>query len=459
MELQLKNIGMIKEANVKIDGLTVIAGENDTGKSTVGKLLFSIIKSSSRYKEDLEESKEDKILSLIEKAYFRLRKRIDFSSHIDLRDLFYPPKFIRDIDNKAVKAFDIRLEKIKALKEKSLFNIEENIENQYLSNIEKSLLEIKDIYLLKDDKQEAQSRAFKKALISEFKGKISNQNNINDIVKIEASEGENKILDIKMKNDKILSFEIIDDLYFSDATFVETPAVLQMSEVIDIAKTFFEDQDREDRTIRLRKANISLHIKDLHDKLKISFYDDDLFDIEDLLNSSIDIKGLLNRLSEIIGGKIKYLKKEKDFKYITSDGKTYGSINTATGIKSFGIIQMLLKSGLINERSLLVLDEPEVHLHPKWQIKYAELIVELAKNNITILVTSHSPYMIEALKRYSEVEEIEDRTNFYLAEGGVIDKVEDSNALTLEKIFEKLSEPFDVFEEMDSQRMENFING
>ena len=39
MELQLKNIGMIKEANVKIDGLTVIAGENDTGKSTVAREL------------------------------------------------------------------------------------------------------------------------------------------------------------------------------------------------------------------------------------------------------------------------------------------------------------------------------------------------------------------------------------------------------------------------------------
>ena len=43
MILELKNIGMIKEANVKIDGLTVIAGENDTGKSTVGKALYLIL--------------------------------------------------------------------------------------------------------------------------------------------------------------------------------------------------------------------------------------------------------------------------------------------------------------------------------------------------------------------------------------------------------------------------------
>ncbi len=45
MELQLKNIGMIKEATVKLDGLTVIAGENDTGKSTVAKNLHYEINS------------------------------------------------------------------------------------------------------------------------------------------------------------------------------------------------------------------------------------------------------------------------------------------------------------------------------------------------------------------------------------------------------------------------------
>ncbi|WP_300703424.1 AAA family ATPase, partial [uncultured Brachyspira sp.] len=43
MELQLRNIGMIKEADIILDGLTLIAGENDTGKSTVSKALYSIV--------------------------------------------------------------------------------------------------------------------------------------------------------------------------------------------------------------------------------------------------------------------------------------------------------------------------------------------------------------------------------------------------------------------------------
>ncbi len=42
MKLLLKNIGKIGEASVEIHGITVIAGENNTGKSTVGRALFAM---------------------------------------------------------------------------------------------------------------------------------------------------------------------------------------------------------------------------------------------------------------------------------------------------------------------------------------------------------------------------------------------------------------------------------
>lgn len=44
MNLKLKNIGIIEKADIKLNGLTVIAGKNDSGKSTVGKVLYSCIK-------------------------------------------------------------------------------------------------------------------------------------------------------------------------------------------------------------------------------------------------------------------------------------------------------------------------------------------------------------------------------------------------------------------------------
>ncbi|MDE7426038.1 MAG: AAA family ATPase, partial [Lachnospiraceae bacterium] len=45
MQLKIKNVAKIKEATINVDGITVIAGENNTGKSTIGKLLFAIFNS------------------------------------------------------------------------------------------------------------------------------------------------------------------------------------------------------------------------------------------------------------------------------------------------------------------------------------------------------------------------------------------------------------------------------
>ncbi len=42
MQLGLENIGKIRQAFIELNGLTVIAGKNDTGKSTVSKALFAM---------------------------------------------------------------------------------------------------------------------------------------------------------------------------------------------------------------------------------------------------------------------------------------------------------------------------------------------------------------------------------------------------------------------------------
>ena len=39
INISISNFAKIKKANVTINGLTVISGENDTGKSTVGKAV------------------------------------------------------------------------------------------------------------------------------------------------------------------------------------------------------------------------------------------------------------------------------------------------------------------------------------------------------------------------------------------------------------------------------------
>jgi len=83
MELQLKNIGMIKEANVKIDGLTVIAGENDTGKSTVGKALFMYLTIYNYFIKQLNSEKVESIDNIRNSIFKdKLKNKLNLKSHI-----------------------------------------------------------------------------------------------------------------------------------------------------------------------------------------------------------------------------------------------------------------------------------------------------------------------------------------------------------------------------------------
>jgi predicted ATPase len=424
MKLTIKNIGTIQKADIKLSDLTVIAGENDTGKSTIGKLMFSIIKAISKYEDELGESKRHNIVQKTEKIYFFIRRNFDIDSAE--RKLFHPRYFMDSIENDGINAVDKRIKHLKKNK-------------VYSDTVEHLFDSLKVIINRKDDKKSLTKRAFQKVMYSEFNGEISSKNSNTSSVKI--FEENNKILDIVFKKNQLSEFNLQDDLYFNDSVIIETPMILNFSESIRNSKSLFEDQDKLNRLHSLGRANIAFHAKDLELKLRDSVYGKNLF-------SKPDTDNLYEKITEIIGGKIKFMRKDKEFVYLKGKEK-HQIINVASGIKSFGILQMLLSGDFLDERTLIVLDEPEVHLHPNWQLKYAEIITLLVKNNFNILVTTHSPYMLEALERYSEKYKI--GANFYLAQNGVIESK--NNNETLSEIVAKLSEPFSVFDKMDAEKL------
>ncbi|MDQ7089606.1 MAG: AAA family ATPase [Methylococcales bacterium] len=87
------------------------------------------------------------------------------------------------------------------------------------------------------------------------------------------------------------------------------------------------------------------------------------------------------------------------------------------------------------------MDEPEIHLHPKWQVEYAKLIVALVKNDIPVLITSHSPEIIQAIDVFSKEYGIQDKTAYYLTESDGISSEINDVTNDINKIFAKLAEP------------------
>ena len=50
---------------------------------------------------------------------------------------------------------------------------------------------------------------------------------------------------------------------------------------------------------------------------------------------------------------------------------------------------------LVKKGDMLLMDEPELNLHPENQIKIARLLVELVNNGINVFITTHSDYLIK----------------------------------------------------------------
>ena len=73
--------------------------------------------------------------------------------------------------------------------------------------------------------------------------------------------------------------------------------------------------------------------------------------------------------------------------------------NAAAGAKVFAIIRKLVDNGAITSGSILMLDEPEVQLHPLWINMLAECLrIMVHKMGVRIILTTHSPQLLMALE-------------------------------------------------------------
>lgn len=439
--IKITNIGRIKDANIKLDGLSIVAGKNDTGKSTVGKLVFSIVKAISRYEYDFQNDKEKEIKRLIELLYIRFSreaKNYDPKTIKRIREAFYPPDFIDELDFLFIEN-EIK-DMLEQKKQLIIEVVDVEKQTQYLSLIDK--LE----YLLTQKERPDQQviAALNKAFISEFYSELSpkTKGHRRSVLNYQSN---NQTFDVYIENDEVQQIVLSDigmledELLFDDVTYIESPMYLQLSNLIESAETLFDFDMENERRLVKNTPKVSLHIKDLVNKLKQSqYFRDDLFG---LMRYQDEI--LLKKINKIIEGEFVYNRKKSEFEFKNKERKTLKTINTASGVKSFGILQLLLQSSTLDERSLLIIDEPENHLHPEWQVMYADIITELVANDISVLINSHSPYMIQALNHFSQKKGIEDSTKYYLTErvdnSGMV-KFNDVSE-NIDVIFRALAEP------------------
>lgn len=86
----------------------------------------------------------------------------------------------------------------------------------------------------------------------------------------------------------------------------------------------------------------------------------------------------------------------------------------------FGVSQVLpiIVSGLIKqENELLLLEQPEIHLHPTAQMCMADFLISMAVNNKGVIVETHSDHIINRIvRRMMEDEKIRKNVKIYFVE-------------------------------------------
>ena len=153
------------------------------------------------------------------------------------------------------------------------------------------------------------------------------------------------------------------------------------------------------------------------------------------------LEDIMQIIDSVANGKI--TKKQKYMYQLAGESsKEIDVASLSTGLKAFLVLKQILLNGNLQDKDVIVLDEPEIHLHPEWQLLYAEIIVLLQKKfNFHIVVTTHSAHFLEALELYSRKYEIAERCNYYLTslqeEGVVFENVTEN----ISKIYKQMVDP------------------
>lgn len=452
MQIRLENIGIIKDSTIVLDGLTVITGKNNSGKTTVGKTLYAILDAVC----NLQQKAKNDRRYYIRKQLYNVENSLDFFRYIyrytrraeqqsklfedhPILEAFLDSDYLSDYSVDDIEKFahelaaelascDVSIiSKDKASQESLLYKRlssiigkreDDSIESMLDSERNSALAMLGQLFIdLEKDMGlvDYARESINQTLRIEFSNQIQPVGNLTPYSKIKLMNGDSVCFDVVLADNSVVNdgtpvfmSSPFKKVYLVDDPFVMDDISNEKDDVLKLNKIYFKIEKTETETI-LNSNRIRLH----NDKLKTVLRKSDLSVFEQtVLDDSL--KTAKARIDNIIPGAFEFT---SEGAYYIQNGMKLRISNLATGSKMFSIIKMLLEKGELDSKTMLILDEPEAHLHPKWQNAFAEIIVLLVEElGVNILLTTHSPNFMLALDAYMRKYAIVNITNFYQTE-------------------------------------------
>ncbi len=409
---QLSDYHAVGKADILLEGITVLSGENGSGKSTLSLWLYYLVNGSRRYEEFVYNVFENNLQTALSPMSTTSR---------EILQLMTLAKFPSDLDFSSI------------MRPSLWFSKENNVD----MNHERNMSRMTDFYV-KATKQYA-------IILEEF---------LND--KTVSKDRQKRVLNQLGFEDYWLDRlpKVVADTYSQRAlqklnTYTEqlhSALNKRQPEVLKQAfQTMFGETDSVPNQIQLFEDDVALLDNDLVYELynlNRAIYIDSPLALSNRTSHSVfweelnkliledggevgaTEKKMVRRIEKLLHGRAKRVEKfslfsnDAELHYVDSDNNIEIEVDkTATGFKTFIYLQRLLENGYLTKNTIVLVDEPEVHLHPQWIVEYARLLVLLNKSlGVKFLLASHNPDMVAAIRAIAEREGTLEQTHFYLAE-------------------------------------------
>lgn len=390
MLLKIENLGMIDRANIEVNGITIIAGDNNTGKSTIGKALFAIFNALCNSEEKIKDLRGQELNENIQHIcmdYFDKEEYINIGLSLGMQ-----------LSNQIMYNKNVNIEdEIKSIINHYQVEISEESLKDLQIKIKNSVDKIMNV-----SETDLQKEFLQRYFLEVFNEQINSLFNVNSTMDIVLTI-KNRDIKIKFCNDRCIELEVPykilhEAFYIDDPFIIDSLNINSLSMPFYIGKNISVGQEHLINSIKKYKYN-RLKNKNIFASL---FAEKSLEEIFAILNDVVEGNILFqdNNIS---------LQSKKFNKPININ-------NLSTGLKAFVILKILLERNILKEKDVLILDEPEIHLHPKWQMQYAQIIVLLQKFfDLSIIVTTHSADFLAAIEYYAKKHKNIDKCKFYLA--------------------------------------------
>lgn len=403
--LNIRNFGKLTDAEIGIGRFTVLAGPNSTGKSTVSKLLYSVFDGvnanhAAIYLNDLFgglrramfrifgrigknkssipilvilEEKLDEIEGLIESASDKGDDDIEDSLQsirnlfVEFREVFYENK--------------VNLHEFLSSGKGTVPSWEKPFLKKMINDVERALKSIEaGIDDLDGDRVVLNGMAHK--INENFAHNFQTWN----FSSLKSVENEDAVITIdgigtlRLAADDSIEFDILKEGFnllqdYSRVIYLESPIIWKLKDALEklkLSPRFRIPADRE------RLDGVPGYFYDLASVMREKYSGDIAFPelVEKLVSEDI----LAGKIAITDKGDLTYRQGEREFSLHL----------TAMGVINIGILALLIERKILDEGSFLFIDEPEAHLHPAWQVQMAEVLFDLARQGVYVVLATHS---------------------------------------------------------------------